>query len=139
MELFKLLGTIAIDTDAAERALDNLSQKTGKTKEEIEDAVNKIGTVAVGIGRAFVTAGAALGGAWIAAIEGSREYRAEMALLDSAFQASGHSSTEAKQTYSDLNAVLGDTEQAVEAAQHIALIADNENKKVLFAGKIVNL
>jgi len=75
-----------------------------------------------------VTAGAALGGAWVAAIEGTREYRAQMGLLDSAFQASGHSSTEAKNTYSALNAVLGDTEQAVEAAQHIAKIADNEKE-----------
>lgn len=128
MELFKLLGTIAVDTEAAESALDNLSQKTGKSRDEIESAVNKIGNVALGIGKAFVTAGAALGGAWIAAIEGSREYRSEMGLLDSAFQASGHSSTEAKNTYSELNAVLGDTGQAVEAAQHIALIADNEKE-----------
>lgn len=128
MELFKLLGSIAIDTTQANRALDSLSQKTGKTHQEIETAVNKIGTVAVGLGRAFVGAGAVLGTAWVAAIEGSREYRAEMGLLDSAFQASGHSSTEAKNTYSALNAVLGDTEQAVEAAQHIAMIADNEKE-----------
>lgn len=128
MELFKLLGSIAIDTTQANRALDSLSQKTGKTHGEIETAVNKIGTVALGLGKALVGAGAALGGAWFAAIEGSREYRAEMGLLTSAFQASGHSSTEAKNTYSALNAVLGDTEQAVEAAQHIAMIADNEKE-----------
>lgn len=128
MELFRLLGTVAVDTDAAERALDDLANKTGSTRDEMESAVNKIGTVALGIGKAVLTAGAALGGAWIAAIEGSREYRAEMGLLDSAFQTAGHSSTEAKNTYSDLNAVLGDTQQAVEAAQHIALIADNEKE-----------
>ena len=128
MELFKLLGSIAIDTAQANRALDSLSEKTGQTHQEIESAVNKIGNVALGIGKAFVGAGVALGTAWVAAIEGSREYRAEMGLLDSAFQASGHSSTEAKNTYSALNAVLGDTEQAVEAAQHIALIADNEKE-----------
>lgn len=128
MELFKILGSIAIDTTQANRALDSLSQKTGKTHQEIETAVNKIGTVAMGLGRAFVGAGAVLGTAWVAAIEGSREYRAEMGLLTSAFQASGHSSTEAKNTYSALNAVLGDTEQAVEAAQHIAMIADNEKE-----------
>lgn len=75
-----------------------------------------------------VGAGMAIGGAWVAAIESSREYRAQMGLLDAAFQASGHSSTEAKNTYSELNAVLGDTEQAVEAAQHIAMIADNEKE-----------
>ena len=128
MDVFKLLGTIAIENDQAIQALDDTGNKADQTSNQLNDAFGKIGTVALGIGKAVVTAGAALGGAWIAAIEGTREYRAQMGLLDSAFQASGHSSTEAKNTYSELNAVLGDTEQAVEAAQHIALIADNEKE-----------
>ena len=128
MDVFKLLGTIAIENDQALQALDDTGNKADQTSNQLNDAFGKIGTVALGIGKAVVTAGAALGGAWIAAIEGTREYRAQMGLLDSAFQASGHSSTEAKNTYSELNAVLGDTEQAVEAAQHIALIADNEKE-----------
>ena len=122
MELFKLLGEIAVDNTKAKKALDEVAERAGTTSGEIETAVNKIGTVAGGIARGIGVAGAAIGGAWIAAIEGSREYRAEMGLLDGAFQASGHSSAEAKKTYSELNAVLGDTEQAVEAAQHIAMI-----------------
>jgi len=128
MELFKLLGTIAVDTGDANRALQDLSTRTGKTRDEIESAVNKIGSVALGIGKAFVTAGAVLGGAWIAAIEGSREYRAEMAKLDTAFVTNGHSSEVAKQTYSELNAVLGDSEQAVEASQHLAKLTDDEKE-----------
>jgi len=128
LDVFKLLGTIAIENDQALQALDDTGNKADQTSNQLNDAFGKIGTVALGIGKAVVTAGAALGGAWIAAIEGTREYRAQMGLLDSAFQASGHSSTEAKNTYSELNAVLGDTEQAVEAAQHIALIADNEKE-----------
>lgn len=51
-----------------------------------------------------------------------------MGLLESAFKTAGHSSETAKRTYSELNAVLGDTGQAVEAAQHLALIADNESE-----------
>jgi len=128
LELFKLLGTIAVDTNQAERALDDTAAKAENTGNQSSTAFQKIGTAAATIGKAVIGAGVALGGAWLAAIEGSREYRAEMGLLDSAFQASGHSSKEAKSTYSDLNAVLGDTEQAVEAAQHIALIADNEKE-----------
>jgi len=122
------LGTIAVDNTEANRALDETSQNADSASGKVENAFKKIGSVALGIGKAVLTAGVALGGAWIAAIESSREYRAEMGLLDSAFQAAGHSSTEAKNTYSDLNAVLGDTGQAVEAAQHIALIADNEKE-----------
>lgn len=128
MELFKLLGTVAVDSSGATKALDDVSDKAGSTRDEVSSAVTKIGTVAGNIAKGIGVAGAAIGGAWIAAIEGSREYRAEIGLLDGAFKASGHSSEEAKQTYSDLNAVLGDTGQAVEAAQHIAMIADNEKE-----------
>ena len=123
-----MLGEIAIENDQANRALDETAGNAEQASQRTEGAFSKIGSAALGIGKFVLTAGAALGGAWFAAIEGSREYRAEMGLLDAAFQASGHSSTEAKNTYSDLNAVLGDTEQAVEAAQHIALIADNEKE-----------
>lgn len=128
MEIFKILGRIAIDNDEANRALDETANQAEDTNARTNTALDGIGRAALGLGKMVVGAGIALGGAWIAAIEGSREYRAQMGLLDSAFLASGHSSTEAKNTYSELNAVLGDTEQAVEAAQHIALIADNEKE-----------
>ena len=128
MEIFKILGTLAINNDQANQALDETAQKAGDTSGQLEGTFAKIGGVAATIGKAVVGAGIALGTAWVAAIEGTREYRAQMGLLDGAFQASGHSSKEAKNTYSELNAVLGDTEQAVEAAQHIALIADNEKE-----------
>ena len=128
MNVFSLLGTIAIDNDQAIRALDETRQEANNTGQNMQGVFGKIGTAAATLGKAVVSAGVALGGAWVAAIEGTREYRAQMGLLDSAFLASGHSSTEAKNTYSELNAVLGDTEQAVEAAQHIAMIADNEKE-----------
>jgi hypothetical protein len=69
-----------------------------------------------------------VGGAFIGAVESTREYRQEMGLLDSAFLTAEHSSELAKQTYSDLNAVLGDSGQAVEASQHLAKIGDNEKE-----------
>lgn len=123
-----MLGRIAIENDQANRALDETAERAEGTGQRTSTAFDGIGRAALGVGKFIVTAGAAVGGAWVAAIESTREYRAQMGLLDAAFQASGHSSTEAKNTYSELNAVLGDTEQAVEAAQHIALIADNEKE-----------
>lgn len=128
MEIFKLLGTIAIDTAAAEKALDDTTKKAQDTGQETEGAFSKIGRAAGTIGRAVLTAGAALGTAWIAAIEGTREYRTHLGMLDTAFQQSGLSSEAARKTYSELNAVLGDSGQATEAAQHLALLADNEKE-----------
>lgn len=128
MEIFRLLGTIAIDNNSAMQSLDDTSKKAQDTSTETQDAFQKIGSVAGTIARGIGTAGLAIGGALVAAVESTREYRAEMALLDSAFKTAGHSSEEAKQTYSDLNAVLGDSGQATEAAQQLALVANNEKE-----------
>lgn len=128
MELFRLLGTIAVDNTKANSALDETSAKAKDSANDTESAFSKIGGVAKTVATGIGIAGATIGGAFIGAVEGTREYRAEMALLESAFKTAGHSSTEAKNTYSELNAVLGDSGQAVEASQHLALIADNEKE-----------
>lgn len=128
MNIFRIFGEIVIDGTAANRELTEIASRAGTTTEELETNFNRIGTAAAGIMRGLGVVGLAVGGAVLAVAEGTREYRAQMGLLDGAFQAAGHSSSEAKSTYSDLNAVLGDTEQAVEAAQHIAQIADNEKE-----------
>lgn len=128
MELFRLLGTIAVDNTNANEAINDTTNQAREGSEQTSNAFTRIGTVAGTIAKGIVGAGAAIGGAWIAAIESTREYRQQMGLLDSAFQTSGHNSTVAKNTYSELNAVLGDTGQAVEASQHLALLADNEKE-----------
>lgn len=69
-----------------------------------------------------------MGGAFIAAVEGTREYRTQMGQLETAFATADHSAGAAKKTYSDLNAVLGDSGQATEAAQQLALLADSEKE-----------
>ena len=126
MQIFKLLGTIAINNDAANKALDETKHKASDTGKETKSAFSKIGSAAATVGKAVIGAGAALGTAWIAAIEGSREYRTEMGKLDTAFTTNGHSSSAAKKTYQDLQAVLGDTDVSVEAANHLAVMTDNE-------------
>lgn len=126
MEIFKLLGTIAIDNEQATTALDETTAKANDASSKVAGAIGKIGSTAVTLAKGIVTTGAVIGGAWIAAIEGSREYRTEMGKLDTAFVTNGHSSQAAKQTYSGLQAVLGDTAQAVEAANHLAVMTDNE-------------
>ena len=126
MELFKLVGTIIINNEQANEALAETADNAEETGKETESTFGKISQAAGGIVKAIAGAGVALGGAWLAAIEGSREYRTEMGKLESAFQTAGHSSEVAKKTYSDLNAVLGDTGQAVEASQHLAVLAKNE-------------
>lgn len=126
MELFKLLGTIAVDNAQAKEAIDDTANKAEAGSKKTDSSFKKIGESALKIGKSVLTAGAALGGAWIAAIESSREYRTEIGKLDTAFVTNGHSSEAAKKTYQDLQAVLGDTDVSVEAANHLAVMTDNE-------------
>ena len=85
MELFKLLGTVIINNQQANEALTDTADKAKTTSQETQDAFSKIGNVAGTLVKGIAVAGAALGGAWVAAIEGSREYRTEMGKLDTAF------------------------------------------------------
>lgn len=126
MELFNLVGRIAIDNTNANAAIADTTDRAREGADETSEAFSKIGTFAGNIARGIGAVGAVMGGAFIAAVEGTREYRNEMGKLDTAFVTSGHSSETAKNTYSALNAVLGDSGQAVEASNHLALLADNE-------------
>ena len=126
MELFRLLGKISSDNTEAKKALDETTTKAKSTSAETGKSFQAIGKAALTIGKGILAAGATIGGAWIAAIEGSREYRTEMGKLDTAFVTNGHSSDAAKKTYQDLQAVLGETDVSVEAANHLAVMTDNE-------------
>ncbi len=67
MDLFKLLGTIAIDNSDANKALDDTSQKGEKTESKLSGAFSKIGKGAAVVGKAVVT-GLAAGGAAMATL-----------------------------------------------------------------------
>lgn len=126
MELFRLLGTISIDANEANRAIDETTNNAQNSEKKQSGAFKKIGKAAGTLAKGVAGAGAVLGGAFIAATEGTREYRQSMGQLETAFTTSGHSAEAAKSTYSDLNSVLGDGGQATEAAQQLAMLTDNQ-------------
>ena len=128
MELFRLFGSIAIDNTEANHAIDDTAERANSSQQTINNAFGGIGRAVVSAGKLIAGAGLAIGGAILAVTESTREYRQEMGLLESAYKTAGHSSEAAKNTYSDLNAVMGDSGAAVEAAQHLALVADNEEE-----------
>lgn len=58
--------------------------------------------------------------------EATREYRTEMGKLSTAFETVGHNAAVAEGAYKTLYGIIGETDQSVEAAQQIALLADSE-------------
>ena len=126
MELFRLLGTIAVKNKEANDALDETTDKGEKSEKKLSKSFGKIAASAVTIGTALTGAAIAAGTALVAMAEKTREYRNEMGKLEAAYLTSELSAEAAKSTYSALNAVLGDTGQAVEASNHLAKLVDNE-------------
>lgn len=124
LEIFKLVGSVFVDTDAADKSL----KKTDKNAEGFGSKLASVGKAAgkfaVGVAGAAVAAGAAI----VALTENTREYRTEQGKLQAAFETQNFTAEEARSTYVALNGVLGDSGQAVEAANHLAKLCDNEKE-----------
>ena len=122
LEIFRLIGSIFVDTDQAEKSL----KKTDKTAEGFGNKLLTVGKTAgkfaLGVAGAAVAAGTAV----VALTESTREYRTEQGKLQAAFETQNFTAEQARKTYSELNGVLGDSGQAVEAANHLAQLCDNE-------------
>lgn len=117
-----------------DKALKGMTDSTEKAGESGEKMGSKLASAAKG-GLAAVAAGATAAlGALVGSAEATREYRGEMGKLDAAFTSSWHSSETATAAYKTLQGVIGETDQSVEAAQQIALLADSEEDVAKWAG-----
>ena len=124
LEIFRLVGSVFVDTDEAEKSLKKTDKQAGSLGTTLVNGAKTVGKFAVG----FAGAAAAAGGAMVALAESTREYRTEQGKLQAAFETSGFTAEEATNTYRALNGVLGDSGQAVEAANHLAMLADTEEE-----------
>ena len=100
-------------------AIDNLGDEAKASADDLNAIADKGFATLAGAATAAVTG-------LVAAAESTREYRTEMAKLDTAFTDQSFSSEAATETYKTLVGVLGETDQAVEAAGHLAQLADSE-------------
>lgn len=113
--------------DAAEEV-----KETADNSEAAERAVSEMGASAADVAKGGLAALAAAATAAVASIvaiaEESREYRTAMGKLDTAFQDNGHNAEAAYEAYSELQGILGETDQAVEAASFLADLCDTEEE-----------
>ena len=124
LELFRLLGTIAIENSEANKEIKNTTDNAEEAKGKMSAAFKKIGkAVAAGFAVSKIIE---FGQKLVSIADETREYRTEMGKLEAAYATAGHSADAAKSTFSALSAVLGDDGQAVEAANHLAKLVDNE-------------
>lgn len=101
------------------------SKDTEKDTKKLSDTLEKVGKVGL---MGLVGAATAAIGALVGCVEATEEYRREMGKLETAFETAGSSAETAYETYSDLQGVLGESDQAVEAANHLAKLTTNEQE-----------
>ena len=115
----------------------NKMDEYGDAADRAEKASDGLGTTLVSVTKtglaAVATACTAAIAGLVAAAESTREYRTEMGKLESAYAAQNHSAETATKTYKTLQGVIGETDQSVEAAQQIALLAQSEKDAAQWA------
>ena len=122
--------------DAAD-GLDKMADSADNAEKESGEMGSKLANAAkTGLAAVAAMATAAVAGL-TAAAESSREYRTAMGKLDTAFTQAGFSSAAATGAYKELQGVLGDTDQSVEAANHLAQLATNEKDLATWTGDIL--
>lgn len=136
----KKLESLKSESQKVERSLDDTGDEARDTGKDLGQlgkdaggAAGDLGELDSGLGDLVSTIkglgiGAAIGGvvSKIGEIaEETREYREEMAKLGISYESAKLSAEDAEIAYSKLYRVLGETDQSVEAAQQIALIANN--------------
>ena len=117
---------LANSADDAAKELDDQADKSRDADDAAEDLDDSTSGLASGGLAVLAAAATAAVSSIVALAEASREYRNEMAKLDTAFQNVGFSSEAATKTYEALQSVVGETEQAVEASNHLAKLAKSE-------------
>jgi hypothetical protein len=109
----------------AKGEVQGFASKAKSEMDKVDDAIKNAGTGLVEFGKKAGTALAAVGTALIGSAAATEEYRQGQAKLNAAFEAAGSSADMAKYVYDELYKTLGDSDVAVEAANHLAKLTTN--------------
>lgn len=128
MNLFDLFAKISLDTSAYETGVEKSTNQgkalSGTLKNDLTKAAD-LGAKGLKVLAGVVVA---TGGSLVTLAESTREYRTEMGKLNTAFETNGFTAETAYETYADLQSVLGDTGQTVEAVNNLSALADSEEE-----------
>lgn len=130
---------VTVDESDAKKGLEDVEDKakdTGDALEDLGDSSEKAGN---GFNLMDVAAGNLIAGGISGLISGigevfnslvsladeTREFREDMAKLETAFKDAGHSTNDAKKIYEDFYAILGESDRSIEAVNHLAELTDN--------------
>ena len=125
MEIFRLFGSILIDSKDAENSISKTESKAEKLVSSFGKGIKTAAKWGTAIVAGTAAAATAAAGALLRVDEATAEFRENQAKLQTAFEAAGSSANVAKEAYSGLYRILGDDGEATEATQLLAQLAGN--------------
>ena len=133
---YELLLEMAAKLDPSYRtAMENARKGVKNVGEEAKESADDIDVMDIALGNlvangisALISAGANAARSLYNMAEETREFRQDMATLETAFADVGFSADTATDTWEDLYAVFGEDDRAVEAANNISRMAKSEEE-----------
>ena len=116
------------DVSKIQKSLQAMGQAAQKAGKVVGSAMKAIGSAIAKATKAIAKAGVAGIGALVGLSAATQDFREGQAKLVSSFVSVGSSAEVARDTYKDLYKFLGDDSKAVETAQSLALITQEEEK-----------
>lgn len=125
--VFSLLGKLAIDgVDETKKALDDVAKGGKDAEKKLSVSFEQIGTKAGELGKKMALGLAGVVTASIAGVEATREFRQDYGKLETTFKTTNQEAGTAKETFTTLFGVLGEDDTAIETANHLAMMTNNE-------------
>lgn len=125
MEIFKLFGSVLVNTSEAESSISKVDSKAAQFAQGLGNGIKTAAKWGAGLVTAAAGAATAVVGALLKMDEATKEYRENQAKLTTAWEAAGGGADLAKQAYTGLYSVIGDKDTATEAGQLLAQLATN--------------
>lgn len=125
MEIFKLFGSVLVNTSEAESSISKVDSKASKFAQGLGSGIKTAAKWGAGLATAAAGAATAVVGALLQIDEATKEYRENQAKLTTAWESAGGSAELAKQAYTGLYGVIGDQDTATEAGQLLANLASS--------------
>lgn len=124
-------------TKTAEQRTKELADRAGLAEKDLDNLKDKAEETANKGLKVMAAAATAVVAALTASAEATREYRTNMGKLNVAFTDNGHSVGEAAAAYQELVGVIGESDRAVETANHLAKLTDNAEDLSAWYGQIL--
>lgn len=129
VKLFSLLGEIGVQgVDTAKSDVESVGDAAEKTSRKFSASAGEMAAKAGELGNKMAVGLAAGVTGIIATVESTRELRQDLGKLEATFTTTGHGTQAATNTFKELYAVLGEDDTTIEAANHLALMTDNEKE-----------